>query len=246
MKRSGFTLAELLIVISLIVILASVMLYANISSAFQKSRDSRRKSDLNKLTRVFEDYYNDHTKYPTNNPATGIIENISWGSPFLDYPLNLPADPLSPSRDYYYETDPDTQFYFAIYAKLENTDDDDITLTGCDAGCGPNLAYNYALHSTNVQMIAGIPSGNSVGYPGFGEPTGPPAGPTNTPYPTIQLTPPVPYPNTCGHNQCCHPASWCGADTSGNGGILCNYGERCLWIIDSYPTPAHWECGSGC
>lgn len=240
MKQSGFTLMELLIVVALIVILAGLVLLTNVSSSLKKARDSTRKNDLNKLARIFEDYYNDHSRYPTNNSATGIIEGVKWGDPFLTYPINLPKDPSSPSQDYYYETDSNNQSYYAIYSRLENTADDDIITVGCQDGCGPNLLFNYVIHSTNVQMIAGIPSGNSVGYPGFGEPPTATPGPTSTPVPTIQLIPPDVELGACINHEPCGGRN-CGAIPE-HGGAACVGNEICYW--ETLLNPARWECAA--
>jgi len=148
---------EVMIVISIIALLSTVILYANIKGALEKARDSKRKQDLNKLVRTLEEYYNDFLYFPEPNLDKGTISDVDWGKPYTQYNITLPKDPLSPSQDYYYLSDAYNQSYFVIYAKLENKDDGDIILTGCKDGCGPNLAYNYAVHSSNVQMIEGVP-----------------------------------------------------------------------------------------
>lgn len=147
---------EVMIVVSIVALLSTVILYANIKGALEKARDSKRKQDLNKLVRTFEDYYNDRLVYPQPNPGEGTISGVDWGGEFTRYNITLPKDPLSPHQTYYYDSDT-YQTYFVIYAKLENKDDTDIALTGCQDGCGPGMAYNYAVHSSNVQMIEGVP-----------------------------------------------------------------------------------------
>lgn len=153
----GFTLIEILIVIVILVSLSTLVLGSSVKSTLEKGRDSKRKQDLNKLARYFEDYYNDQNAYPRANESTGEIENAPWGGPFASYGSNLPQDPLSPSRQYYYQTDPNSQNMFIVYARLEYESDNDIAKTGCDGGCGPARAYNYAVHSPNVIIQDGQP-----------------------------------------------------------------------------------------
>lgn len=261
-KNKAFTLIEVIIVVSIIALLSTVVLYANIKSSLEKARDSKRKQDLNKLVRIFEDYYNDSLAYPRPNPGYGTISGADWGMEFHN--ITLPKDPLSPVQTYYYDSD-SSQTYFVLYAKLENKDDGDITLSGCKDGCGPNLAYNYAIHSSNVQMIAGVPFYQGQGQGGeggggggggggtpvptptkfFGAPT--PAGPT----PTFNPTPPVNCSQLCNMNQCC-AGCWCG-DFSNPPGVHCEGGQYCFFetLLDEgypYSYPYGWECvtNDGC
>jgi len=168
-KITGFTLVELLIVIAVIAILATVIFGGSIQSSFQKARDSKRKQDLNKMLRFVEDYYNDKEDYPTaNDPTDGNIKGAAWGSPFTPYVAQLPLDPLSPNRDYYYQVNQGTKKFFVIYAKLENKSDLEIIRVGCQDGCGPigpdgKRAYNYFVSSPNVVLLAGIPAGFDPG-----------------------------------------------------------------------------------
>ena len=60
---SGFTLIELLVVIAIIGVLASVVL-ASLNSARAKSRDARRRTDINQLRLALELYYDANGSYP--------------------------------------------------------------------------------------------------------------------------------------------------------------------------------------
>lgn len=224
---TGFTMVELLIVISIIAILVGIVFAGNIQSSFQKAHDNKRKQDLNKMLRVLEDYYNDNQAYPPNKqvyPLDGTIENAPWGGPFGSYAAQLPQDPQFPVRSYFYQVDVNRRF-FVIYAKLENKDDGEIERTGCKTGCGPKNSYNYAVYSSNVVMIAGLPNGES-----------PPSGPTATPSPTFNPNPPVDPNAICNDNQCCR-AHWCGAGSSAQGGSFCGNNRVCRNTGQS-----GWQC----
>lgn len=224
---SGFTLVEIMIVVTLIAIIAVVGLMNNVSNSLQKGRDGKRKQDLNKLARVLEDYYNDNSHYPLYDSSSGMIVGSPWGQPFGSYVPELPADPSAPSQQYYYLSGATgNPNFFVLFARLENKADDDIALTGCSSGCGPNLSYNYAIHSANVVMVAGLPTGPEVDIAYQADNPTPTTGPTSTPAPptpTLNITPPESGP--CSHNQCCQNR-WCGQ--VGYPGSSCGNGQKCL------------------
>jgi type II secretory pathway pseudopilin PulG len=247
-NKNGFTLAETLIVVSLLIVLAFIGLTANVTNSFKSARDSKRKQDLNKLVRYMEDYYNDHGRYPPGD-ATGLIAGIPWGQELAPYNSVLPQDPLAPTRNYFYQTDANQQNFFVFYTILENTADPDVTRSGCTGGCGPSQAYNYVVHSSNILLAGGLPiePGPTGGSGGEGEGGGggggggggaatpsPTAGPTVTlgPSPTPQPTPTeAPPPGAgCSFAQC----GVCGKC----GGIQdCGYLSKC-WF-DAYNG---WYC----
>lgn len=61
-KESGFTIIELLIVIAIIGILATLVL-TNFQGAQAKGRDTVRKNDINSLYQKLEEYYNENGSY---------------------------------------------------------------------------------------------------------------------------------------------------------------------------------------
>jgi prepilin-type N-terminal cleavage/methylation domain-containing protein len=70
MKRSGFTLIELVVVISIVAILASVVI-ANVNEASKKSRDADRQADLRTLQSAIELYKGKYGRYPAGCNAAG-------------------------------------------------------------------------------------------------------------------------------------------------------------------------------
>jgi len=169
--KHGFTLLELLVVIAIIGILTAIGLN-NFSSARMKARDAKRKSDLNQIAHALEAYYNDKGQYPAADNEGHILgcgtnaeETCQWGiSPFKNtttgtiYMAKLPKDSHS-SQHYYYEVDTvyGKHTAFRLYARLENTldpkvpkDDNDNPLIYQNTVCGPNLACNYGISSSNT------------------------------------------------------------------------------------------------
>lgn len=154
-NSKGFTLLELLTVISILGILA-VMIVSSFSRSLIKANDNKRKQSIEEVKNAFEIYYTDWEAYPTANPA--ITGGMPWGSAFTNtagtktYMKKLPTDPRSSSSySYVYQSD---GTYYKMYTCLENNEDASygkITPTiapNCGAGCG-NTCY-YGTSSTNV------------------------------------------------------------------------------------------------
>ena len=148
---AGFTLMELLIAITIMLIISGVSLSAFWQSQ-KKSRDSQRKSELAQIARALELFNEDFAEYPDSSPnglimgcqsvVGGMTIGCNWESEFKAYPRDveviymkeLPADPGN-SYGYYYEKSGD-EFY--LYSVLENDQDATYNTVGWDAsGSGP-------------------------------------------------------------------------------------------------------------
>ncbi len=75
-KNRGFTLVELMVVIAIIGILASIVL-ASLGGAKGKARDSRRIADIKSIQLALSLYYNDNLMYPKNIYAASSISGQS-------------------------------------------------------------------------------------------------------------------------------------------------------------------------
>jgi len=71
-QRSGFTLMELVVVISILAILAGALI-PRIANRMASARDARRVSDIHAVRDALEQYYLDHGHWPTGEP------NASYG-----------------------------------------------------------------------------------------------------------------------------------------------------------------------
>ena len=120
--NSGFTLLELLVVISIIGILISLGA-VSFTTAQKKSRDARRRTDMKQIQTALELYFNDAGGYPGN-----INGAISYsGTPYMPVtPTNpAPADGDCPD-DYAYNATAGSDTYVLTFC-----------LGGLTGGLGP-------------------------------------------------------------------------------------------------------------
>ena len=165
LKRKGFTLIELLVVIAIIGILATFIV-ASFTSAQQKGRDAKRKSDLDAIKKALELAKSDTTgsiAYPNGTSAMTEVYYVDTfctpSSPNLvcrNYIKVLPADPkLLTCRTgytgYCYTTSsatgcPAACSSYSLLACLENNNDPQGTAKSVTVGadgnlCAGNLVY---------------------------------------------------------------------------------------------------------
>ena len=150
MRRNigGFTLIELILVMAIITIL-SVIGIGTFMQATVKSRDTQRKNDLEQMVRALESFNNDVGRYPKIDAFTGamtcptydvptksILEGPCFGDIFAylngnaksTYLQGVPTDPNSTKKYVYLVLNSDPSG-FALYAALENTQDNDVVKT---------------------------------------------------------------------------------------------------------------------
>ena len=152
-RRSGFTLIEILIVVAIIAILASVVL-VGLGPTQRIGRDARRLADLRNVQTALELYYNRCGYYPgaaitvaagtpcsarSGAPANwDAFEAVLLGSTALGLSTNIPNDPSSPGRVYDYAANTDGSAY-VLRAKLEDPNNpalrDDLDLTTFSLTC---------------------------------------------------------------------------------------------------------------
>lgn len=116
--RSGFTLLELILVMSVIGILAGLFI-ANYPSSQRRARDARRVSDLRQYQSALEIYYNANNEYPG---SSGDLSGVC-GSDLSQYTSVCPDNP---SGTWNYQYVGDSAGYY-IYTQLEQNADDGST-----------------------------------------------------------------------------------------------------------------------
>jgi prepilin-type N-terminal cleavage/methylation domain-containing protein len=135
-KSKGFTIVELLIVIVVIGILATLVI-VTFTGIQQKARDSKRKTDIGAVQASLESYYSSNNTYPTltdlNDPTWRSTNMKGFDSSALQDPkgsaATLIAGTAPSSTQYAYNVTPtgcvDTAgsanpcTNYGIYAKLE-------------------------------------------------------------------------------------------------------------------------------
>ena len=143
----GFTLVELLIVITIIIVMA-VMLVGifNAIGLTNKARDARRKKDLNRIKISFEEYFNDKGSYPSYDLLQKLKDKNNCGKNIDDFPYLKPW-PCDPNGVPYKVMVGVNKFTATTY--LENKEDKDIPSypTIVDA--------NYGVSSSNILWYDG-------------------------------------------------------------------------------------------
>ena len=113
--KNSFTLIELLVVIAILGLL-STLISGNFFTSLKKSRDAKRKADLEQIQRALEMYYEDNSRYPSIIMFGNQLCHPN-GCNYKIYMQKVPNDPSG--TNYGYRTDTNGT-YFQLYACLEN------------------------------------------------------------------------------------------------------------------------------
>ncbi|MBI2040330.1 type II secretion system protein [Candidatus Microgenomates bacterium] len=108
MKKSGFTLVELLVVVSIISLLALAGLAVYITF-IKAARDSKRQSDLKFIQSALEQFHADQKFYPVRGTSCSNNGQLVIGCSLKDpagsktYLTLVPSDPSPSNPQYLYE-----------------------------------------------------------------------------------------------------------------------------------------------
>jgi len=139
-RNRGFTLVELLVVISIMVILTAVAAIS-FNKAQISGRNSRRKEDMRNVQSAAEQYYMLNKVYPINTTT-------AWMG--LDGQMVLQQFPVDPknSGGYVYTTSTLSTTGYCICAQLEGSNSGNSTNGSCDfAGATVNDADYFCIQN---------------------------------------------------------------------------------------------------
>jgi prepilin-type N-terminal cleavage/methylation domain-containing protein len=154
-RNSGFTIVELLIVIVVIAILATIVIVAY-NGITNRANDSRRMSDLESISKTLEEQYVDTGSYPNISCFSGWA---CWSTLVgITYMVKTPQDPTffddgkacgNPnthlSRAYFYSaTNGGKGYQLGTYMQVINISDPHyVAPNSFEYGCGDFINYLY-------------------------------------------------------------------------------------------------------
>ena len=127
--KNGFSLVEILIVITIIAMLAMAAIGAlNPGVLTNRAFDARRKKDIGRIKVALEEYYNDHLCYPSGSDLVAINSDTNCNRSIANFSLNpWPCDPATKAH-YKVSVGPGLSCpkWFKVFALLQNKKDSEI------------------------------------------------------------------------------------------------------------------------
>lgn len=159
-KIEGFTFVELSIVIAIVALFSSLAL-VGYTRQISKARDTQRKTDVNRIQKLVEEYEKDHSCYPQVGQWPGC--GTAAGTLFENYIGTIPCDPQTDS-EYVYDADSSAcPAWFSVFADLENDNDFTAQQLGCaNESCYPSDAvgssqgFDFYVSSPNAPLPQGV------------------------------------------------------------------------------------------
>lgn len=117
-SRKGFTLIEILVVIAIIGLLASVIL-VGLGAFRSRGRDARRIADLRGTQNALELYYSKEQRYPDAANWAALVTALTGAGIGVSTISNDPLNPSDSTKTYSYGISSDKQNY-VLAATLED------------------------------------------------------------------------------------------------------------------------------
>ncbi len=178
LNKRGFTLVELLVVISIIGVLSSTV-FASLSSTRAKARDARRMSDIKNIQTALELYKDTFNEYPRAVPSGNYVNsdkfarsiqsggngtsNYAWYnvkqnlSPYI----SLPSDPVN-NGTYLYQYDSDSGDNYQSYGLSVNFE----SSSNDSKESGDGGYYNNTSNGTSRYEVGSQPTYCTATYSG--------------------------------------------------------------------------------
>jgi prepilin-type N-terminal cleavage/methylation domain-containing protein len=133
-KKRGFTVMELLVSLAIIAMLFTITM-ALVGPVKEKSRDSRRMSDVREINKALVLYADNNSKFPIATTAVTITGNdaVSTILESAGVISEVPTDPTHPTNSYTYLSDSSGNTFIISFC-LE-TD----TIPNYSKGCGNTI-----------------------------------------------------------------------------------------------------------
>ncbi len=149
-EKLGFTLVELIVVISIIAILTAIIT-SNFAQSRARSRDAKRISDIGSIQLALDLYFDKCNEYPKN--LTNLSATCARGGKLSDYISQLPVPP-QPYTDAgytsyaygYYIDNTTVPADYLLYIKLESNNS---VLLDSFSGAVNGYYQNGAVQSAN-------------------------------------------------------------------------------------------------
>ena len=132
--KKAFTLVEILVVVTIMSLLASIAA-VSYSQFVKQSRDARRKTDIEQIRAAIELYRNFKGEYPTPGMVFGTDQIVDGSTVYMS---KIPNDPKSPSYIYFYNRPTSTDYNLCAYVEGEGEDEGfDCGASKCSYCMGP-------------------------------------------------------------------------------------------------------------
>lgn len=93
-RARGFTLIEIMVVVAIIAVLATIVIVAY-QGFGERSRDSQRTSDVSQIKIALDKYYADNSQYPDACGGTEDCPVTALATPLSQYLKQMPSDPIA-------------------------------------------------------------------------------------------------------------------------------------------------------
>lgn len=144
--RKGFTLIELMVVIGILALLASVAIPVTLAQ-LNKGDQSKAKSNLSELNKMFRGFKTDNGEYPSDNTAELLAEN----NPDYDFGDLQGNNSNAYFRQFFYDssTDSEAPFYAKISVVGNKTVEGDGVLANGEALKPGENGMSYVMRKNN-------------------------------------------------------------------------------------------------